>query len=43
MIHSQDVVFDETSLGFEKEQMKDLKGVNQPRVEIDVSTEETLF
>ena len=40
VIHSQDVVFDETSLGFEKEQMKDLEGVNQPTVEIDVSTEE---
>ena len=38
--HSRDVVFDETSLGFEKEQMKDLEGVNQPTVEIDVSTEE---
>ena len=40
VIHSQDVVFDETSLGFEKEKMKDLEGVNQSAVEIDVSTEE---
>ena len=38
MIHSRDVVFDETSLGFEKEQMKDLEGVNKPV--LDVSTEE---
>ena len=40
VIHSRDVVFDETSLGFETEQMKDLEGINQPVVEIDVSTEE---
>ena len=40
MIHSQNVVFDETSLGFEKEKMKDLEGINQPTVEIDESTEE---
>ena len=40
VIHSQDVVFDEISLGFKKEQMKDLDGINQPAVEIDVSTEE---
>ena len=40
VIHGRDVVFDETSLGFEKEQMKDLEGINQPAVEIDVSTEE---
>ena len=41
LIHSRDVVFDETSLGFEKEQIKDLEGVNKPVVEIDVSTEES--
>ena len=40
MIHSRDVVFDETSLGFKKDQMKDLEGVNQPTVKINVSTEE---
>ena len=39
VIHSRDLLFDETSLGFEKEQMKDLEGINQPTVEIEMSNE----
>ena len=42
MIHSRDVIFDETGLGFEKEQQIDLtQSDSQPAVEIDVNTEET--
>ena len=41
VIHSRDVVFDETSLGIEKEQAKDSKGNGQPTVKINVDTEES--
>ena len=43
VIHSRDVVFDETSLGFEKEQMKETEGVDtlaKFAIELDSSTEE---
>lgn len=34
--HSRDVVFDETSLGFEKKPIKDPKGSSQPAIEIKI-------